>query len=198
MDQVTSSLNKMAEDTVPQKLRGVVGYSFKQYVKHNLFIRDQNENMSPLGTILGKFRPLFKCIHQKRRKRIYDFMAPPSFESRGCMPSTSLVFPQQDATQMIASFLDKRFPDSPVKSSHGLLAASRVGSPNPNASLCTFLCGSPQPGGIHSFQLPSISFAFHYLQMRKKPKLTNKEGPFHLITFGCLHNFEMCAPGPRR
>lgn len=47
---------------------------------------------------------------------------------------------------------------------------------------CMFLCGSPQPGGMYSSQSPSESFMFHYLQMGRGSKLTNREGSFSLIS----------------
>lgn len=57
--------------------------------------------------------------------------------------------------------------------------------PRPDTScLCLFLCGSPQPPGPCSFQSPSESFMFHYLQMgkKKKSKLTNTEGSHYFIS----------------
>lgn len=47
---------------------------------------------------------------------------------------------------------------------------------------CMFLCGSPQPDGMCSSQSPSESFMFHYLQMGRGSKLTNREGSFSLIS----------------
>lgn len=51
---------------------------------------------------------------------------------------------------------------------------------------CMFLCGSPQPGGMYSSPTPSEPFMFHYLQMGRGSKLTNREGSFSLIS--------LCSP----
>ena len=55
--------------------------------------------------------------------------------------------------------------------------------PRPDTScLCLFLCGSPQPPGPCSFQSPSESFMFHYLQMgKKKKKQIDKPGRISLF-----------------
>lgn len=55
--------------------------------------------------------------------------------------------------------------------------------PRPDASFqCMYFCGSPQPHGIYSFQFPSESFMFYYLQMEKKSKLTNRKWSRYLIS----------------
>lgn len=72
--------------------------------------------------------------------------------------------------------------------------------PRPDTSrLSLFLCGCPQPPGPCSFQSPSESFMFHYLQMRKKiKKQIDKHGRislFHkgLVTYLILQSV-LCAP----
>lgn len=70
-----------------------------------------------------------------------------------------------------------------LETSARLLAKGRSGRTHSDASfLYIFLCGSPQPHGMYSFQSPSESFMLHYLQMGKKSKLTYKERSFYLIS----------------
>lgn len=79
----------------------------------------------------------FANVFGKKGERINDVMVPTSFGSGGFTTSRclSLLWCSHSQMCMTASFLDKRFPDSPVNSSQGLLATSRVGSP-----ILTLLC----------------------------------------------------------